>query len=93
MGDLYKKKALNDQQLIEAHSKINELEKRLSVLVEQNGEQDHDLKETKEELGKKQKEIEDLQASNELLNDEILTLHVSFNIVIYSYNICYVFCV
>nr|QCC87394.1 autophagy protein ATG16 [Bursaphelenchus xylophilus] len=76
LAEVYKKKAANDELLIEAQKKVRELEKRLTEVVESKGGLEHEVKELKIELEKKELELQELKTTNELLNDELLALNM-----------------
>ncbi|CAD5218388.1 unnamed protein product [Bursaphelenchus okinawaensis] len=76
LSEVYKRKAANDELLIEAQKKVRELEKRLTEVVEDKGSLEHEVKELKEEIKKKVAELEEYKRVNALLNDELLATHI-----------------
>ncbi|KAI1721995.1 autophagy protein 16 (ATG16) domain-containing protein [Ditylenchus destructor] len=81
LADVYKKKAINDQQLIDANIKLAELEKKLSIVTEERDHALAKLEELKKKLSEAEKVTNDTLESNQIIRDELLAQQTMYNAI------------
>ncbi|KAH7702653.1 Autophagy-related protein 16-1 [Aphelenchoides avenae] len=103
LGEVYKKKAINDQQLIDTNNKLAVVEKELKkvtkeyVLFQPHRENDLDfrrddalkrMKEMEQEVERARNTAGDTLADNQLIKDELLALHAMYDALNTKYLVC-----
>jgi len=81
LSELYKKKAINDQQLIDANLRVGQLEKRIAQLSDEKDQALRKVEEVKAAMADCERRMKETEQTNQLLNDEFLALHAIYNAI------------
>ncbi|KAH7722783.1 hypothetical protein AAVH_09735 [Aphelenchoides avenae] len=76
LAEVYKKKAINDQQLIDTNNKLAVVEKELKKVTKERDDALKRMKEMEQEVERARNTAGDTLADNQLIKDELLALHI-----------------